>query len=923
MCAGGAARAQPYYSDLHDFSTAVNASQVPLDGNSQDSAPIFDSQGNMYGTSSEGGKYGVFPIAGGVLWEISKTGTYTQLYDFGATVAGTNYNLGYNVRAGITMDTSGNIYGIAYSGGKYVSGVVWEFTKAGVYKDIHDFAGPGITYSTGGTGTDAYYPVGGPTLDSSGNLYGTATSGGAYNNGNYGSGIVWEITSAGKYIDLHDFGAASIPNANGTMGPDGTAPYGSVTLDASGNIYGTTNAGGPNSGSGIVWEISTGSPRVYKDLHDFGGALTGTAGTYTDGQHPLASVTFDAAANLYCTTQYGGLNNCGTISEITSAHKYIDFHDFGGTIPGTTENDGQGPRGNVVFDGNGNMFGAAYSGGYEGCGMVYEFPKGGSELLLHNFGQPLTTVNGPPYDSYQPSSVTLDPAGNVYGATYDGGPVSNTGGGDAWAVGVGVLTSVTVSTPTVVGPATATGTVTLSVAAPLLGTKIALTAIHGTVPATVTVPYGSKSVTFTVSEPAISGASPTTDTITATLVKNSVTCHVTVLGLDSIALSATSVTGGTTVTGTVSLNGPAPVAGTSAGLSVSSGSAPSPASVTFAAGSSVSTPFSITTAPVTAFTSVIVTATLGSSSVTQTFTILPPTIQSVGVEHATVVGGPSGGTVGTVTLTGPVLANTVVHLTWKAIDGSSSSMSIPSGTAVPGSYAMVPAGQSTGTFNVAAYGVNVYTVEQITAQLGSASASVSFQIIGLKAITLFNTTEIGGTSDLIILAATGPLPKTGDWLCPLSASSSASPIPVSLPAGAPIGVGTNQTTAFNTLPVTTNTTVKITATWGGSTVSTTLTVLAPVVSSVTLSPTSVQGSSSTAVKGTVTLSGPVLANTVISLKSSNPAVANVTAATTTATAKGTTATFTVSHVKVTKSTTVTITATLNGVSNTANLTVTP
>jgi hypothetical protein len=101
-------------------------------------------------------------------------------------------------------------------------------------------------------------------------MYGVATGGGPNGASVGGDGLVWEITNGGVYKDLHDFGG-SVSNANGKSGPDGAAPNAGVTFDSAGNLYGTTNAGGPNNiasvgitgGGGMVWEITTAG--IYKD----------------------------------------------------------------------------------------------------------------------------------------------------------------------------------------------------------------------------------------------------------------------------------------------------------------------------------------------------------------------------------------------------------------------------------------------------------------------------------------------------------------------------------------------------------------------------------------------------------------------------------------------------------------------------------
>ena len=90
-------------------------------------------------------------------------------------------------------------------------------------------------------GTDGRYPYAGVTLDSSGNLYGTTEAGGsAY------AGVIYKVSAGGQFTVLYSF----------TGGAGGDYPDGGVTLDTSGNLYGTTTYGGA-SGTGLVYQLNT------------------------------------------------------------------------------------------------------------------------------------------------------------------------------------------------------------------------------------------------------------------------------------------------------------------------------------------------------------------------------------------------------------------------------------------------------------------------------------------------------------------------------------------------------------------------------------------------------------------------------------------------------------------------------------------
>jgi uncharacterized repeat protein (TIGR03803 family) len=133
----------------------------------------------------------------------------------------------------LISDNAGNLYGATTVGGSGGGGTVFELTPSNGQWTLS------VLYSfTGSAG-----PSNSLVLDMAGNLYGTTVE-----DGTYGAGTVFELTPSGgswTYTDLHDF----------TGGSDGSDPFGGVTLDANGNIYGTTEAGGAN-GDGIVFEIT-------------------------------------------------------------------------------------------------------------------------------------------------------------------------------------------------------------------------------------------------------------------------------------------------------------------------------------------------------------------------------------------------------------------------------------------------------------------------------------------------------------------------------------------------------------------------------------------------------------------------------------------------------------------------------------------
>ena len=185
---------------------------------------------------------------------------------------------------------------------------------------------------------------------------------------------------------------------------DGNHPLAGLTFDKAGkNLYGTTFWG---LGDGIVFELRPSkSGWTESILHTF-------SGSGSDGQMPCASLIFDGAGNIYGTTRWGGASGLGTVFELTpSKHGWTEtiLHSFSG-------NDGQNPCTSLTFDQGGNIYGTTYSGGANGDGTVFELsPSQGvwTETVLHSF-------NGSD-GQYAEAGLIFDNAGNLYGTTNSGG----------------------------------------------------------------------------------------------------------------------------------------------------------------------------------------------------------------------------------------------------------------------------------------------------------------------------------------------------------------------------------------------------------------------------------------------------------------------------------------------------------------------
>ena len=260
--------------------TVVHRFGVGADGAQPIGGVVFDSAGNFYGTTSLGGTLG-----NGTVFQ----GTHTRhgwvesvIYNF------TGGNDGASPPAGVSVDAQGNVYGTTSFGGVNGFGVVYELLRSGsgwTQTVLYSFQGE----------NDGEYPVGGVVLDQAGNIYGATFAGGVN-----GGGIVYKLSPSGK-----NWALTTLYSFTGGFG----GPYNKLTLDAQGNIYSTTNAEGA-FGLGSVFKLTPGDGGwTYTDLYDFTGG--------GDGGSPYGSVALDAKGNIFGTAVVGGSNNQGVVFEIT------------------------------------------------------------------------------------------------------------------------------------------------------------------------------------------------------------------------------------------------------------------------------------------------------------------------------------------------------------------------------------------------------------------------------------------------------------------------------------------------------------------------------------------------------------------------------------------------------------------------------
>jgi uncharacterized repeat protein (TIGR03803 family) len=295
----------------------------PTDGTSPyQSTLIRASDGNFYGTTTQGGAYG----NQGTVFKITPSGTETVLWSFG------NGSDGANPNVGLIQASDGDFYGTTAFGGANGAGTIFKITPAGAETVLWSF-----TFST----TDGSYPYAGLIEGHDGNFYGVAGSGGAN-----GTGVFYKITPSGTETVLWSFGTTPIaasPNAGLIQASDGT-------------FYGTTAGGGTYS-AGTVYTMTPSG--VETTLWSFGNG--------TDASSPNVGLTLASDGNFYGIAGGGGANGNGAIYRITPAGSETILWSFG-AAPDGANNDAP-----LVLGSDGNLYGTTQNGGTGGYGTVFRY----------------------------------------------------------------------------------------------------------------------------------------------------------------------------------------------------------------------------------------------------------------------------------------------------------------------------------------------------------------------------------------------------------------------------------------------------------------------------------------------------------------------------------------------------------------------
>jgi uncharacterized repeat protein (TIGR03803 family) len=344
---------------LHDFCSKPNCK----DGSGPFGPLSADGSGNFFGATEAGaGSDGT----SGVVFELSpangKNGwDYRAIYTLCSLA---NCADGQKGDGAMVVDTSGNVYGVAVQGGVNSSGVVYELSPAATtpgrkgytQKVLYNFC-PAVNC------LDGAFPVNGLTYagaqsgapyDGTSPLFGTTAQGGVN-----GGGVVFSLkpTAKGNWTEevVHDF--CDSGTCHDGLSPSG---QGALVIDGSGNIFGTTQAGGENN-SGVIYEMNFAGHKWHETvLYDFC-SLESCA----DGKGS-GNVIMDAAGKLYgtSTTALFSLTPNGRQSVFEVLHHFCSEQNC---------TDGETPNGNVAMDASGTLYGATTAGGANAQGTVFKY----------------------------------------------------------------------------------------------------------------------------------------------------------------------------------------------------------------------------------------------------------------------------------------------------------------------------------------------------------------------------------------------------------------------------------------------------------------------------------------------------------------------------------------------------------------------
>lgn len=368
--------------------TVIHSFDNTTEGSVPNGSLIKGTDGNLYGMTSTGG-----PNRWGTAFKVTTAGALTVLAAFDGS------SMGNVPMESLIKGKDSAYYGTTSAGGAYDYGTIFKIC-GGKTTVLHSFNRP----------TEGGVPKGSLIQATDGNFYGMTPEGGSK-----GWGTIFKITPAGIYSVLHVFNSPT----------EGSNAQGSLVQGTDGNLYGMTNAGGPN-GTGTIFKITlTGTFTV---LHSFVSASEGANpngnliqatdgnfygmtsfnarafkmapdGTFTvlhtfitsEGYNPQGSFVQGKDGNFYGTTNDGGSFFGGTIFKMTSGGTVTVLKHLNKTP------DGENPNGNLIQAADGNFYGMTNYGGTNNIGTIFKITPSGTYTVLRHLT--MATDGGNPFGS--------------------------------------------------------------------------------------------------------------------------------------------------------------------------------------------------------------------------------------------------------------------------------------------------------------------------------------------------------------------------------------------------------------------------------------------------------------------------------------------------------------------------------------------
>lgn len=436
---GGASNLGTLYKVTPEGAHTVLANFTGSSGDAPGSSPhqlMFHSNGKLYGVTLGSGTG-----SSGTIFTSSLSGEIITIINF----TGNDGDFPGQGPLSLNEAPEGTIYGLTSSGGAADKGTIFKLTTANQFQSLVAFTGTP-------EGVPGAFPAGSLAFGADGFIYGTTSR----TDGNLSSpgGTVFKMSPAGQLTTLAQL-------QNSAAAPFGSFPSSGLVLANDGCFYGATSRGGFGGDFGTILKI-TPTGEVVTRLSFRAGVPLGN--DRTAGVGPIAGLVEGPDGSLYGTTGSGGLREAGTVFKMKKSGGVSYLAEFSGSIGGTIGNRPEGPlhitadgtiygttlgttpflkptlfrispsgefttlvdflatggtlppafpRGTLVRDGTGNLFGVCSNGGLGG-GVIYKVSSEGSFSILHSFS---SGVSG-----RTPTSGLLTAAdGNYYGSTRAGG----------------------------------------------------------------------------------------------------------------------------------------------------------------------------------------------------------------------------------------------------------------------------------------------------------------------------------------------------------------------------------------------------------------------------------------------------------------------------------------------------------------------